>query len=104
MKLQRAQPKRLYARFPFAAELEASQLSLVDKPRPNAKLVRAKIENISSGGLCIRTKRPLGSSGLVRCELHLPGVPVSVPLLARVCWSEKRSGANPYRIGLEFAV
>jgi hypothetical protein len=34
----------------------------------------------------------------------LPGVPVRVPLLAKVCWSEKRSGTNQYRIGLQFVV
>jgi len=104
MKSQRGQPKRLYARFPFATELQASRLSPADKPRPSAKLLHAKTENISSGGLCIRTNRPLGSTGLVRCELRLPGVPVRVPLLAKVCWSEKRSGTNQYRIGLQFVV
>jgi len=104
MKLQRGQPKRAYARFPFATELEASQLSLAGKPRPSAKLLRAKTENISTGGLCIRATRPLESTGLLRCELRIPGVPVRVPLLAKVCWSEKRSGTNQYRIGLQFVV
>ncbi len=104
MKLQRGQPKRVYARFPFATELEASQLSPAGKPQPSAKLLRAKIENISTGGLCIRAPRPLESAGLVRCELRLPGVPVRIPLLAKVCWSEKRTGTNQYRIGLQFVV
>src|ERR1700704_2587817 len=104
MKLERGQPKRLHARFPFATELDASQLSPADKRRPSAKLLRAKTENISSGGLCIRAKQPLGSSDLLRCELRLPGVPVRVPLLTKVCWSEKRPGRNQYRIGLQFVV
>ena len=104
MKLQRGQPKRVHARFPFATELEANQLSPVGKARPSAKLLRAKTENISTGGLCIRATRPLESMGLMRCELHLPGVPVHIPLLVKVCWSEKRTGTNQYRIGLQFVV
>src|SRR5882762_5780256 len=104
MKLQVGQPKRSHARFPFATELDASHLPAADKSRQTAKLLHAKTENISSGGLCIRAKHPLGSTGLVRCELRLPDVPVRVPLLARVCWSERRSGTNQYRIGLEFVV
>jgi PilZ domain len=104
MNLQRGQPKRVHSRFPFATELEASQLSPAGKPRPSAKLLRARIENISTGGLCIRAPRPLESAALVRCGLRLPGIPVSIPLLAKVCWTEKRAGTNQYRIGLQFVV
>jgi hypothetical protein len=104
MKLQRGQPKRSHARFAFATELDASRLYPASKPRPSTKLLRAKTENVSAGGLCIRATRPLESMGLMRCELRLPGVPVRVPLLAKVCWSEKRTGTNQYRIGLQFVV
>jgi len=104
MKLQRGQPKRGHARFPFATELEASLLSPAGKARPSVKLLHAKTENISAGGLCIHTTRPLESTGLMRCELRLPGVPVHIPLLVKVCWSEKRTGTNQYRIGLQFVV
>ena len=104
MKLQRAQPKRGHARFPFATELQASLLSPAGKARPSVKLLHAKTENIRAGGLCIHTTRPLESTGLMRCELRLPGVPVHIPLLVKVCWSEKRTGTNQYRIGLQFVV
>ena len=104
MKLQQGQLKRLHERFPFAAPLNASQLSLTDKPRPALAVLRGKTENISTGGVCVRTKRALKTAGLVRCELRLPGIPVHVPILAQVRWIEKRSGPNPYRVGLQFIV
>jgi hypothetical protein len=104
MKLQQGQLKRLHARFPFAAPLNATQLSLTDKPRPALAVLRGKTENISTGGVCIHTRRPLEGSQLVRCELRLPGVPVRIPFLAQVRWSEKQPSTNQYRIGLQFVV
>jgi hypothetical protein len=104
MKLRAARPNRLHARFPFAAQLEVRRLSAADKPRPSLGVLRGKTENISTGGVCVRAKQPLKSSDLVRCELRLPGVPARIPFLAQVRWSEKRSGANPYRVGLQFVV
>jgi len=103
-KLRTGRPKRLHARFPYATQLELKQLSAADKPRLSAGVLRGKTENVSTGGLCVRAKQPLKSSDLVRCELRLPGVPARIPFLAQVRWSEKRSGANPYRVGLRFVV
>jgi hypothetical protein len=103
-KLRTGRPKRLHARFPFAAQLEVRRLSAADKPRPILEVLRGKTENISTGGLCVRAKHPLRSSDLVRCEIRLPGVPARIPFLAQVRWIEKRSGANPYRVGLKFLV
>jgi len=104
MKLQRGQPKRLHARFSFAGQLDASQLSLPGKPGGHGGVLHSKVENISTGGVCIRTKKPLKTSGLVRCELQLPGIPVRIPILGQVRWIEKRSGANPYRVGLQYII
>jgi len=104
MKLQRGQPKRLHARFPFAIQLNASQLSPPGEPSVHGGVLQGKVENISAGGVCIRTKKALKTSGLVRCELQLPGIPVRVPILGQVRWIEKRSGVNPYRVGLQYII
>lgn len=97
-------PKRAHARFLFAARLDVRHLPEAGTHRLGWALLRGKTENISTGGLCIRAKQPLRRSQLVRCELRLPGVPTSIPFLAQVRWSEKRSGANPFRVGLQFVV
>ncbi len=104
IKVRTGRPKRLHARFPIATQLELKQLSAADKPGLSGGVLRGKTENISTGGVCVRTKRPLKSSNLVRCELRLPGVPAGIPFLAQVRWSKKRSGANPYQAGLQFVV
>jgi len=104
IKLRTARPKRLHGRFPFTAQLELNQLSAAGKPRLSARVLHGKTENISSGGVCVGAKQPLKSSNLVRCELRLPGVPARIPFLAQVRWTEKRSGANPFRAGLRFVV
>jgi hypothetical protein len=104
MKLGTGRPNRLHERFPFATHLEVKPLSAADKPGLSLGVLRGKTENISTGGACVRAKRPLKSSDLVRCELRLPGIPARIPFLAQVRWSEKRSGASPYRVGLQFVV
>ena len=104
VKLRAGLPKRAHARFTFAAPLDVRDLPEAGQPRLSRALLHGKTENISTGGLCIRAKQPLRRSQLVRCELCLPGVPTSIPFLAQVRWSEKRSGANPYRVGLQFVV
>ena len=97
-------PKRAHARFLFASQLDVRLLLEAGKPPLSRALLRGKTENISTGGLCIRAKQPLRKSQLVRCELRLPGVPVHIPFLAQVRWSEKRPGPKPYRVGLQFVV
>ena len=104
MRPQSRHGKRMHARFPLAAQINASQLSPPGKPRMARPALRGKTENISTGGVCVRTKRALEASSLVRCELRLPGIPIHIPILAQVRWIEKRSGANPYRVGLQFVV
>jgi PilZ domain len=104
MKLQRGHPKRLHARFRFDAELEASELYPSGRRKATARILLGKTENISTGGVCIRTKRPPESSRLLRCELRLPGTAARIAFLARVRWSEKRSGADGYQAGLQFVI
>jgi len=104
MKRDRGRESRAHGRFPFAAQFKASQLSPAGTPRARPGMLRGETENISTGGVCVRTDRPLKSSHLVRCELRLPGVPVRIPLLARVQWTEKRSTARQYLNGLQFVV
>ncbi len=104
IKLRTGRPKRLHARFPIPIQLELKQIPAADKPGLSGGVLRGKTENISTGGVCVRTKRPLKSSNLVRCELRLPGIPTRIPFLAQVRWSKKRSGANPYQAGLQFVV
>jgi c-di-GMP-binding flagellar brake protein YcgR len=104
MRPRRGAATRLHPRFAFAAQIATHQLSSPGKARTLRGVLRAKTENISAGGVCVRTNRSLKASGLVRCELRLPGTPVDVPFLAHVRWVEKRSRFHTYRVGLQFVV
>ncbi len=59
IKLRTGRPKRLHARFPIPIQLELKQIPAADKPGLSGGVLRGKTENISTGGVCVRTKRPL---------------------------------------------
>jgi len=103
MNARRSEERRLFARIRFASPLNA-RVAPIGKTLATRHVLRARTENISAGGLCIRTQKLLNSSSLVRCELRLPGTPVHVPFLAQARWVQKRSGVRPYRVGLQFVV
>jgi hypothetical protein len=61
--------------------------------------------NLSNGGVCILSSRPLQADTFVRCCFEAPDVPVSIPALMQVRWTIRR-GHKPARYisGLQFVV
>jgi hypothetical protein len=47
---------------------------------------QARIANMSTGGMCLTTDRPLTPFSTIRGEITLPGSPVGVPCLLQVRW------------------
>ena len=68
-------------------------LSLVFKDRKS--FVRAYTENISSGGLSIRTENPLPSGHQFRLKLQVPGKPEQMEVKCEVVWSCKKDEGSP---------
>ncbi|HXZ78756.1 MAG TPA: PilZ domain-containing protein [Terriglobales bacterium] len=93
--------RRQFTRYPHVLDVQAREVS----PLLNAKMVhtvQGRIQNVSRGGLCILSSEPIGSP-LVLCEIVLPEMPVSIPALLNVRWSEKREVAqDSYLSGLQF--
>ena len=62
--------------------------------------VLGQVQDISEGGVGIRSDSGIREDQVVRCNLSLSGVPVRVPTLMRARWSRKVG--KGYVIGLQF--
>jgi len=102
--MQRARlERRQFPRFPLVLQVEARGVPRVASELQPERTVRGRIQNLSRGGLCLFTSESLGSTALVVCEILLPELPVGIPALAHVCWSEQRDvPIDCYLYGLQF--
>lgn len=62
-----------------------------------------RLQNISPGGICILTERPIAPGSIVYCELSMTDLPVAIPTLFQMCWTSKQNthGVH-YLTGLRF--
>jgi len=94
--------RRQFTRYPHMLDVNARELTRLPDPGPG-RTVRGRIQNLSRGGLCILSEEPIATASLVLCEIVLPEMPVSIPALLNVRWSEKREIArDSYLCGLQF--
>src|SRR5881628_3832580 len=91
---------RQHPRFSRLIELEVTAASA--EPVESARIVRGRTLNVSRGGMCLLTNEPLPSP-FVRCDLQFPNVPVPIPTLMQVRWSQ-REGRNQHLSGLQFVL
>lgn len=61
-----------------------------------------KTVNVSQGGVCIKTDKPLAQSQIVRVRLPFSQAPAMAPTLAEVCWIEGLKPRKGYWVGLRF--
>ena len=95
--------RRRHVRLPVRSEIVGQELPLLGLAGENETAIHGQVEDMSRGGLCIETGRPLRVSFPVRCELPFPGCRVPVPIVVKVQWSRELSpGSSRYRSGLQF--
>ena len=78
-------------------------LSLVFKDRKS--FVRAYTDNISSGGLSIRTENPLPPGHQFHLKLQVPGKQEKMEIKCEVVWSRKKEESSPEKasgMGVKF--
>lgn len=92
------------ARHVFTTAFRGREISAVGRPRRSRGIIRGEIQNISSGGLCLLTSRPIKESCTIRGEIILPGIPVGVPSLMQVRWVEQAAKGSRYKVGLQFLI
>jgi len=98
-----AKERRDFPRFPFTLDVDLRMLAPAVSTTEPVKSVRGRTQNLSRGGLCILSEESLEGATVVICELSVPDLPVPIPILTNVRWSEYRNeGRNCYLYGLQF--
>jgi hypothetical protein len=65
--------------------------------------IPGRIHNISEGGVCLITSRPIENLSVLRCEIAIGDVPLSISTLMQVRWTKKQNvHPDSYLSGLEF--
>ena len=100
--------RRQHERFPQVLEVHARGLrsfQTADAHPKEPKEFDCRIHNLSNGGVCVLSSRPLQPSTFVCCNFPVFDSPVSIPTLMQVRWSVKRGQKSPsYISGLQFVV
>lgn len=95
--------RRQYPRFPQLLELQAREVQPIGSGIEREKAVVGRVQNVSKGGLCLVSPQSIARSCLVRCEISVSEIPVSIPTLMQVRWTRKQSlHADTYLTGLQF--
>jgi len=102
MAAENASDRRQYPRYPLESDFIGRELSLVGVTEENKLLIRAHVEDISEGGLCVLTSKPLTLANPVQCKIPLATIPVALPVIMRVQWSHQDSTGSSFRNGLQF--
>jgi len=104
MRVRIARERRRHRRYSLAAEVKGSLLSNIGIPLKGQETLKGRVRDVSAGGLCVLSSRPVGASNVVRCELGLPSVPVRIPALMQVRWARETPSKGKYHIGLQFLI
>ncbi len=104
MPSQRVQDRRRHRRYPVNLTLRAKQLLALGLPGRRIRDFHAEVLDISSGGLRIFTRRQLEVFSPLRGEVVFKEVPVPIPVVLQVRWSQKIPRRRGYQAGLQFIV
>lgn len=97
--------RRQHPRFPQLLEMLAHELPTATSPpaTPAGDPISGRVQNVSQGGLCVLSPRPLAKAALLRCEILGTDMPVPIPTLMQVRWTRKqRVSPESYLCGLKF--
>lgn len=95
--------RRQFPRFPQLLELQAHKARPIGSALKKDNAIVGRVQNVSKGGLCLISPQPMAESSVVRCEICVSEVPVSIPTLMLVRWTRKQNlQAEIYLTGLQF--
>jgi len=96
------QPQRRHLRFLCNLELRGRKLAPLGNPQEAETIIRGEIQNISQGGICVLSTRPIPTSSLIRCAIEVSETRAAIPTLTQVRWTQKTSNNGRCKIGLQF--
>ena len=94
--------RRLHPRHPAQPELGGKSIVLSAFLKRPREYFGAQLQNISRSGVCLLIDQAFEASQVLRCEILLAELPVRVPTLLQVRWTERLRGTHAYRVGLQF--
>ncbi len=95
--------RRTRERYQYSIDIILQELSGDSVADGSAKQILGQVDNVSKRGLCVSSPVPLMLSKVVRCDIGLRDLPVTVPTIAQVRWVEKINPRN-YRCGLQYVL
>lgn len=96
--------KRREPRYPFTCAVEGIPTASHDA-EGKTPVVHGTLVDLSNGGACVLTERPLEPRSVLVWRFHFAPVPVPLPVLMEVRSSQPApGGANTFRLGLSFIV
>ena len=96
--------KRNTPRFPWIAQIRGVVPPDLKTGQLTLERVQGGTRDISSAGLGINSDRQVLPGSVLRCEITAQSIPVPIPTLLRVCWSDSVATEGKYRIGLTFLI
>jgi len=93
--------RRTRERFPYAIEVMVQELPGETPPSVAPDPVFGYLHNVSQRGMCVSSSVPLIVSKVVRCDVGIKDLPVSVPTVAQVRWVQKINSRS-FRCGLRY--
>lgn len=93
--------RRREQRFRFSLSVLVQGLSPTQEIPLAAATARGVIHDISKSGIGLSTVTPLTYSAVVRCDVAVADLPISIPTMAQVRWV-KRAHGGEYRSGLAY--
>jgi hypothetical protein len=87
-----------------SVSLHGWNLPLIAQPTSKTRLVEGRVQNVSSGGLCLLAQAPLRVSEMLVGEIALPGTQASIPTLLQVRWLRKNPRGAKFSAGLHYVL
>lgn len=94
--------RRRKPRFAFRGEMNCQETRPL--PGKRTRNIRARITDLSTGGLCALMERPPRPPALLRCEIPFARGRARIPTLAEVAWIEPSPRGRRCHVGLKFII
>src|SRR5712691_4793609 len=94
--------RRRSQRFRVSSAIKKAELTTSFASSEGVRVLRGTIRDISVGGLCLQSNHTLKQSQVVRCDLFISRLQVTIPTLMKVRWVRENPKTRKYTIGLQY--